>query len=85
VEKYGGPRQATDDKIIRRMRFACWIKKVTYTHSANVILLLFHNSVYVIVPQCDDNRYVACFVHHVWLLLCDQPGKPRIITVSRLI
>jgi len=29
VEKYGGTRQATDDNIIRRMRFACWIIKAT--------------------------------------------------------
>jgi hypothetical protein len=27
VEKYGTVRHATDDSIIRRMRFACWITK----------------------------------------------------------
>jgi hypothetical protein len=31
VEEYGRTRQATDDGIIRRMRFACWITKATYT------------------------------------------------------
>jgi hypothetical protein len=33
VEKYGRVRQATDDNIIGRMRFACWINKATDTHS----------------------------------------------------
>ena len=27
------PRQATDDNIIRRMRFACWVPKATHTHT----------------------------------------------------
>ena len=31
VWKYGTARQATDDGIIRRMRVACWITKVTRT------------------------------------------------------
>jgi hypothetical protein len=31
VEKYGTARQATDDNIIRRMRFACWITEATGT------------------------------------------------------
>jgi hypothetical protein len=41
VEKYGTARQATDDNIIRRMRFACWITKATDTHSEYVILIVF--------------------------------------------
>jgi hypothetical protein len=35
------PRQATDYNIIRRMRIACWITKVTDTHSAYEILIIF--------------------------------------------
>jgi hypothetical protein len=31
VEKYGTARQATDDNIIRCVRFACWIIKATDT------------------------------------------------------
>jgi hypothetical protein len=31
VEKYGRTGQATNNDIIRRMRFACWITKVTNT------------------------------------------------------
>jgi hypothetical protein len=33
VEKYGRARQATDDNIIRRMRFASWISEATDTDS----------------------------------------------------
>jgi hypothetical protein len=32
VEKYGIAGQVTDDNIIRRMRFACWIIKATDTY-----------------------------------------------------
>jgi hypothetical protein len=39
VEKYCRARQATDDNITRRMRFACWITMATDTHSEYVILL----------------------------------------------
>jgi hypothetical protein len=41
VEKYGRPRQATQNNIILRMRFACWITKATDTHSQYVILIAF--------------------------------------------
>ena len=33
LKKYGRARQGTDDNIIRRMRFACWITKATDTHT----------------------------------------------------
>jgi hypothetical protein len=41
VEKYGRARQATDDNMIHRMRFACRITKATDTHSEDVILIAF--------------------------------------------
>jgi hypothetical protein len=41
VEEYGTARQATDDNITRRMRFACWMTKATDTHSEYVILIAF--------------------------------------------
>ena len=41
MEKYGRATQATDDNIIRRMRFACFITKTTDTHSEYVILIAF--------------------------------------------
>jgi len=39
VEKYDRVRHATNDSIIRRTRFACWMTKATDTHSEYVIFL----------------------------------------------
>jgi hypothetical protein len=37
VETYGTARQATDDNITWRMRFACWINKTSIqTHTQNM-------------------------------------------------
>jgi hypothetical protein len=41
VEKYDIVRQATDDNIIQRMLFECWITKATDTHSEFIILIAF--------------------------------------------
>jgi hypothetical protein len=41
VEKYGTAGQSTDDNIIRRVCFACWITKATDTHSEDVVLIAF--------------------------------------------
>jgi hypothetical protein len=41
VERYGKARQATDENVIRRMRFACWITEATSTHSEYVTLIAF--------------------------------------------
>ena len=41
VEKYGTARQATDDNIIRHMRFACWVTKATDTRSKRIMLIAF--------------------------------------------
>jgi hypothetical protein len=41
VGKYCRNRQATDDDIIRRTRFASWIPEATNTHSEYVILIAF--------------------------------------------
>ena len=36
-KKYGRARQETDDNIIQRMRFACWIIKIRIqTHTQNM-------------------------------------------------
>jgi hypothetical protein len=40
VEKYCTAGQATDDNIIRRMRFACWMAKAKNTHTEYVILIV---------------------------------------------
>ena len=62
MEKYGRVGQATDDNIIRRMRFACWITKATDTYSEYVTLLLvFHgNSGFVNAPQCYVYMHISC-------------------------
>jgi hypothetical protein len=63
VEKHGTARQATDDNIVRCMRFACWITKATNTQKIQY-LLLFHgnNGGDVKVPQCYFNTRTACLV-----------------------
>jgi hypothetical protein len=53
VEKYCTARQATDDNIMWRMRFACCLTMATDTHSECVILLLFYgNNGYAEVSNC---------------------------------
>ena len=41
VEKYWIAGQATEENILRSMRFACWISKATNTHSECAILIAF--------------------------------------------
>jgi hypothetical protein len=41
VEKHCSTGQATDDNIIQRMRFACWITEAPDTHSEYVIITAF--------------------------------------------
>jgi len=38
-EDTGRSGQATDDNVIRRIRFVCWVNKATDTHSEYVILI----------------------------------------------
>ena len=48
--KYGRDRQATDNNITKRMRFACRITESTDTHAEYVIFLIlsFRRVLYVI-------------------------------------
>jgi hypothetical protein len=41
VGRYGRATHATDDKIIRRMPIACYVTKVTDTHSDYLTLIAF--------------------------------------------
>ena len=54
LKKYGKTRETTDDNIIRRIRFACWINKATHTHSKYVIIIGFFTAknVDANTPQC---------------------------------
>ena len=66
MEKYGTARQATDDNIIQRMRFVCWITKATDRHSEYEILIAFtrqqwlHESALIL-----RYTYIACLVNLV--------------------
>jgi hypothetical protein len=65
VEIYGRARQATDDNIIRRIRFACWITKATDTHSEYVIIIAFPLQIWL-CERAPMLRYkhIACVVFH---------------------
>jgi hypothetical protein len=60
VKKYGTARQATDDNIIRCMRFACWITKATDTHSQYVILIAFPRQQWLRERASMPRLYVHC-------------------------
>jgi hypothetical protein len=63
VEKYGTAGQATDDYIIRRMRFACRIPETTNTHSEYVILVAFPLQQCLqesVSRLCLHMHYVSC-------------------------
>jgi hypothetical protein len=55
------PSQTTDDNIILRMRFACWITKATDTHSEYVILIAFPRQ------QWLRERASNVMLHVYWL------------------
>jgi hypothetical protein len=76
VKKYGTARQAKDDNIIRRMRFACWITKATDTHS-ECVTLFYGYSGYANASQ----RYVVCtmpvlFINNIWWPIPKHPRHP---------
>jgi hypothetical protein len=62
VEKYSTARQATDDNITRRMRFACWITKVTDIHSKYVILIAFPRQQWLRERALMLRLYVHCLL-----------------------
>jgi hypothetical protein len=68
VEKYGGTKQITDDNMIRRMLFACWIIKAADTHLAYVMHIDFPRQQWL--RECTSMlRYtnIACVIWR-WLL-----------------
>ena len=59
------PRQVTDDNIIRRTRFVCWVTTATNTRSEYVMLSLFHcNNGYTTAPQYYVMRKLLVLFHH---------------------
>ena len=71
MEKCGRARQATDDNIIRRMRFAFWMAKATDTHSEYVIHTAFPRQQWL-RERASVLRYmyIACLVNTF-------PASPR--------
>ena len=61
MEKYCKVGQATDDNIIRLMRFACWITKAAATHSEYVILSAF--------PRQQWLRERAFMLRYTWVYI----------------
>jgi hypothetical protein len=66
VEKYGTPRQATDDNITGFMRFACWITKATYTQSEYLIPISFPQQQWL--RECAWN--VTLYAHCLSCCIC---------------
>ena len=60
-KKYGTARKATDENIILRMRFTCWMTKVMNTHSEYVILLLHGKNSYAKPPH---PQFVCLFYYN---------------------
>jgi hypothetical protein len=68
VKKCCSAKQATDDNIIRRMRFACWITKATNTHSECVILTAFPWQQWLRErASMLHYMHIACFVLSLFL------------------
>jgi hypothetical protein len=60
MEKYGKATQATDDNIMRRMRFACWITKATDANSEYALLIAFPITKMVTLMRLKITFYVRC-------------------------
>ena len=63
MENYGRAAQATDDSIIRRMYFACWITNATDTQSEYVIVIAFAQQQWLHEHAAVFHyTYIACLV-----------------------
>jgi len=65
MEKYYRAGNATDDNVIQRMRFACWITKARNTHLDYAIRTAFARQ-YLLHQRasmlCHTNCYGVCLV-----------------------
>jgi hypothetical protein len=63
----GTATQATDEDIIRRMRFTCWMPEVIHTHThTHRICNMYNSSMATMVALTCLNvtlYYTACIVH----------------------
>jgi hypothetical protein len=69
-------RQATDDNIIQRMRFACWINKATDTSLEYVMLIVFPRQQWL-RERASILRYtyIAYLIHLIMLLMSGEDHK----------
>ena len=74
MEKYGGAREVTDDNIIRRMRFACWITKAAGTskHARRICNIYCFSTATVVSGKVPHfTLYVnGCLFKKAWLVEC---------------
>jgi hypothetical protein len=66
VEKYGTAGQATDDNIMRRMRFECRTTKATNTHSEYVVLIAFALQQWS--QKHDNTKKMIRYTYTAWLI-----------------
>jgi hypothetical protein len=59
VEKYCRARQATDDKLMRRMRFACSINKATHTQ----IHTESEYAIHIVFPLQESAFMLRLYLH----------------------
>jgi hypothetical protein len=67
VEECGTVRQAADDNIIRRMRFACRVTKAIATHSEYAILTAFTRQKWL-----RERALILLYTYIASLVLCSQ-------------
>jgi hypothetical protein len=77
VKKYGTAGQATDDNTIRRMRFACWITKVTNTHSEYEIPVVFSRQQWLRERASMLRLHVHCLPCYACQTICTRIGAPE--------
>jgi len=83
VEKCGAAGQPTDDTILWRMRFACWITKGANTQSEYVILIAFQRQqLFRERASVQCYTYIACLVY---TLLTISSHLPSIVTYIKLL
>jgi hypothetical protein len=80
VEKYGGAREATNDNIIRRMRFAFWINKAKNTNSVYVNIRTkrtrLNDTLYLQRHLVKSDEHTASYSQHGRRSTCQVSSLP---------
>lgn len=85
--KCGRFGQATDDNVLRGMRFTCWVNKTTGIRSEYVIEFFHGHSGYANVFHCYLYTYIACLyiLHTIWISPYAPSGKRHTLGNDRLL